>query len=111
MYMVNGMNGICTCYIWCEATDPISMHTHSTSVGGDYTGGPYSVFFRPGENVISFNVPIANDLVAELPEAFFLDLEIPPAADSMSIVKGPPDSATVNIRDDDSEYMGNCTAL
>ena len=109
--MVNSVNGIYTCYIWCEATDLISMHTHSTSAGEDYTGGPYSVFFRPGENVISFNVPITNDLVAELPEAFFLDLEIPPAADSMSIVKGSPDTATVNIRDNDSEYMCKCTAL
>ena len=83
---------------------PLIPSPRSTSAGGDYTGGPYSVFFRPGENVISFNVPIANDLVAELPEAFFLDLEIPPAADSMSIVKGSPDTTTVNIRDDDSEY-------
>ena len=69
------------------------------------------MFFPPGMNIVNFNVSILNDEVAELPKEFFLDLEIPPEAANMGIVTGTPDTATVNIRDDDSEYMGNCTAL
>ena len=53
----------------------------------------------------SFSVPIVDDEVAESPEDFFLDLEIPPA--SLGVVKGSPGIATVSITDEDSEYCSN----
>ena len=81
------------------------MYTYSISAGEDYIGGPYSVVFPPGVNVVSINVPIIDDEVAELTEEFFVDLEIPPAAAALRVVEGSPDSATVNIMDDDSEYL------
>ena len=57
--------------------------------------------FPAGVNVISFNVTIIDDAVAECAELFTLDLEIPPASAAMSIIKGSPDTATVNIMDDE----------
>ena len=51
----------------------------------------------------TFRMDITNDLVAESAEEFFLDLEIPPAATAIDVIKGSPDSATVRIRDEDSE--------
>ena len=61
------------------------------------------MFFPPGENNISFNVSIVNDDVVELDESFTLVLEIPEAAAALRVVRGSPDTATVNILDDDSE--------
>ena len=57
----------------------------------------------------SFSVPIVDDEVAESPEDFFLDLEIPPA--SLGVVKGSPGIALVSIADEDSECCSNalCT--
>ena len=80
------------------------MFTLSPSDGEDYRGGQFSVFFPPGVNSISFNVPIINDDVIELNvESFTLVLEIPEAAAAMRVVRRSPDTATVNIVDDDSE--------
>ena len=80
------------------------MFTLSPSDGEDYRGGQFSVFFPPGENNISFNVPIINDDVIELnDENFTLVLEIPEAAAALRVVRGSPDTATVNILDNDSE--------
>ena len=49
----------------------------------------------------SFNVSIINDDIAECPELFTLALEIPPASVAMGVIAGSPDTATVNIMDDD----------
>ena len=57
--------------------------------------------FPAGVNVISFNVTIIDDNIAELAELFTLDLEIPDVAAAMGIIKGSPDTATVNIIDDE----------
>ena len=57
--------------------------------------------FPAGVNVISFNVTIIDDNIAELAELFTLDLEIPTASVVMGVVKGSPDTATVNIMDDE----------
>ena len=51
--------------------------------------------------MISFNVTIIDDNIAELAELFTLDLEIPTASVVMGVVKGSPDTATVNIMDDE----------
>ena len=59
--------------------------------------------FPAGVNVMNFNVPITNDNIAELAESFTLDLEIPAASAAMGVMKGSPDTATVNIVDDEGE--------
>ena len=51
--------------------------------------------------MISFNVTIIDDYIAELAELLTLDLEIPAASATMGIIKGSPDNATVNIMDDE----------
>ena len=75
---------------------------NSLTVGSDYTGESFLVIFPAGVNVASFNVPIINDAIAELAESFTLDLVIPPASTAMGVIAGSPDTATVNIMDDES---------
>ena len=57
--------------------------------------------FPAGVNVISFNVTIIDNNVAELAELFILDLEIAAASAAMGVIKGSPDTAAVNIMDDE----------
>ena len=71
--------------------------------GSDYTGGPYEVTFPAGVNVVSFNVSILDDAIAECAKLFNLDLDIPEAAAGMGVIRGSPDTATVHIMDDDGE--------
>ena len=52
-------------------------------------------------NVISFNVTIIDDNIAELAEMFTLDLEIPDVAAAMGVIKGSPDTATISIMADE----------
>ena len=75
------------------------------SGGSDYEGERFTVAFPAGVNVISFNVTIIDDNIAELAELFTLDLEIPAASADMGIIKGSPDTATVHIMDDDGEHI------
>ena len=56
-----------------------------------------------GVNLMSFNVSIINDNIAELAESFTLNLVIPPASAAMGVIAGSPDTATVNIMDDEGE--------
>ena len=44
---------------------------------------------------------IIDDNIAELAELFSLDLEIPDASADMGVIKGSPDTATINILDDE----------
>ena len=74
---------------------------NSLTVDSDYSGVIFSVTFPVGVNVIAFNVPIINDNIAELAESVTLDLVIPPASTAMGVIAGSPDTATVNIMDDD----------
>lgn len=85
------------------------MFTPSLSDGEDYRGGPFSLYFPPEENTISFNVTIIDDNVIEFREDFSLVLGIPDTAAAIGVVLGSPDTASVNIVDDDSEYV--CTNL
>ena len=78
----------------------LTLNTHAD--GSDYVGGTFSVTFPAGVNVASFNVSIINDNIAELAESFTLYLEIPPASAAMGVMKVSPDTATVNIMDDES---------
>ena len=59
--------------------------------------------FSATKTVSTFKVYISNDLVSESSEEFFLDLEIPSNAVAAGAIKGSPDSATVDITDEDSE--------
>ena len=86
----------------CSCTSPhILSPMNSLTVGSDYMGESFSVTFPAGVNAITFNVPIINDNIAELAESFTLDLVIPPASTAMGVEKGSPDTATVNIMDDE----------
>ena len=71
--------------------------------GSDYTGGPFEVTFPAGVNVVSFNIPILDDAIAECAKLFNLDLDIPQTAADMGVLRGSPDTATVHIMDDDGE--------
>ena len=77
------------------------------SGGSDYAREHFSLTFPAGVNVISFNVTIIDDNIAELAELFTLDLEIPAASAAMGVIKGSPDTATVNIIDDE----GSCNIV
>ena len=59
--------------------------------------------FSATKTVSTFKIYITDDLVAESSENFFLDLEIPSSALAAGAIKGSPDSATVDITDEDSE--------
>ena len=59
--------------------------------------------FPAGVNMVSFNVTILNDGIAECAKLFTLDLDIPAAAAAMGVIRGSPDTATVHITDDDGE--------
>ena len=80
-------------------SDLTTTHTD----GSDYTGGPYEVTFPAGVNVVSFNVSILDDAIAECAKLFNLDLDIPEAAADMGVIRGSPDTAAVHIMDDDGE--------
>ena len=55
--------------------------------------------------MISFNVTIIDDNIAECAELFTFDLEILAAYAALGVMKGSPDIATVNIMDDDGEHI------
>ena len=80
-------------------SDLTTTHTD----GSDYTGGPYEVTFPAGVNVVSFNVSILDDAIAECAKLFNLDRDIPQTAAGMGVIRGSPDTATVHIMDDDGE--------
>ena len=80
-------------------SDLATTHTD----GSDYTGGPYEVTFPAGVNVVSFNVSILDDNIAECAKLFNLDLDIPEAAADMGVIRGSPDTTTIHIMDDDGE--------
>ena len=69
----------------------------SLTGGSDYEGETFSVTFPAGVNVITFNVPIISDAIAELAKSFTLTLEIPPASAATGVIKESPDIATVSI--------------
>ena len=51
--------------------------------------------------MVSFNVTIIDDNIAELAELFTLDLEIPAVASARCIIMGSPGTSTVSILDDE----------
>ena len=67
----------------------------------DYMGESFSGTFPAGVNMVTFNLPIINDGIAELAERFTLTLEIPAASAALAVTRGSPDNVTVNIIDDE----------
>ncbi len=61
------------------------------------------MYFPARVNEVSFTVTIRDNRLVELNETFYIELEIPSAAASRSVVKDSPDNATVIIKDDDGE--------
>ena len=51
--------------------------------------------------MISFNVTIIDDNIAELAEMFTLNLEIPAVAAAIGVIKGSPNTATISIMADE----------
>ena len=51
--------------------------------------------------MISFNVTIIDDNIAELAEMFTLNLEIPAVAATIGVIKGSPNTATISIMADE----------
>ena len=95
---------IMTVLVWTLLYIPLFPDlTNAPTDGSDYTGGPFEVTFPAGVNVVSFNVSILDDTIAECAKLFNLDLDIPEAAAGMGVIRGSPDTATVHIMDDDGE--------
>ena len=95
-------------FIWDQCRRSLLL---SFTGGSDYEGESFSVTFPAGVNVMNFNVPIIDDNIADLAESFILTLEIPPASAAMGVMKASPDTATVNIMDDEGYciYRGMMT--
>ena len=70
-----------------------------------------SVSFPAGVNEVTFTVTIRDEGLVESDEEFYIELEIPSAAASSSVVKASPDNATIIIQDDDGECcLKHCKA-
>ena len=79
-----------------------STHTYTYTAGEDYTTTSQSVTFAPTETSQIVIVPIGEDQKVELDETFIGQLTLP--SGSSGVVLGTATTATVTIRDDDSEY-------
>ena len=60
--------------------------------------------------MISFNVTIIDDNIAELAEMFTLNLEIPAVAAAIGVIKGSPNTATISIMAGEGTYIGDAIA-
>ena len=97
-------NVITIIFVLCSQTpllvcNPTFSH-HSD--GPDYRGTEKNLTFPAGTNVVNFTVVIVDDDVNECSKDFFLDLEIPPSAAAMDVVKGSRHNATVTITEEQS---------
>ena len=78
------------------------VHNFALITGGsDYRGSKFVVTFEPGDTTATALIHIIDDELHECFESFTLDLEIPEASMNLRVIKGSPDTARVNIQDDD----------
>ena len=78
------------------------MLTHPSCVGpSDYLGGERRAIFEIGSSMATVEYSTVNDSTQEGMENFTAELTVPPEMQAMGIVSGVPDSATVNITDDE----------
>ena len=83
-------------------TTPTPTLYHS-SADGDYRTLDTDITISPRQNAYTFIVQINPDEEPELPEEFYINLRITPEADSRGVRLASADTATVVIKDDDSE--------
>ena len=82
---------------------------HPSCVGpADYQGGERRAIFVIGSSVATVEYWTVNDGIREGIESFIAELIVPPEMQAMGIVPGIPDSATVNIIDDEGYYKISC---
>ena len=67
----------------------------------DYLGGERRAIFEIGSSMATVEYSTVNDSTREGIESFIAELTVPPEMQAMGIVPGMPDSATVNIIDDE----------
>ena len=80
------------------------MHAHPYCVGpADYLGGERRAIFEIGSNMATVEYSTVNDGTREGNESFIAELTVPPEMQAMGIVPGMPDSATVNIIDNEGK--------
>ena len=71
----------------------------TAEVGSDYSKSSHTIVFSPGESQVCVSIHIADDDECEVTESFTVRL-----ADSPDFFPGQP-SCSVNIEDNDSEFM------
>ena len=75
---------------------------YSSCVGPeDYLGGERRAIFEIGSSMATVEYSTVNDSIREGIESFIANLTVSPEMQAMGIVSGMPDSATVNIIDDE----------
>ena len=67
----------------------------------DYLGGERRAIFEIGSSMATVEYSTVSDGTREGIESFIAELTVPPEMQAMGIVSGMPDSATVNIIDDE----------
>ena len=79
------------------------LYSYALSCVGpaDYLGGERRAIFEIGSNMATVEYSTVNDGIREGIESFIAELTVPPEMQAMGIVSGTPDSATVNIIDDE----------
>ena len=84
---------------------------YHSSADRDYKTLEIYITFSAGKKLSSFNVEIYDDEEPEFPEEFYIDLMITPEAKSRGVRLVSPDTATVVIKDDDSEWCSHIQTL
>ena len=75
---------------------------YSSCVGPeDYLGRERRAIFEIGSSMATVEYSTVNDSIREGVESFIANLTLSPEMQAMGIVSGMPDSATVNIIDDE----------
>ena len=72
-----------------------------TGGGVDYTSGPYTITFLPGQTSATFDVPINDDNIYEINEDFMLTID--ETSLPIGITCGSPGEVAVTIVDDDGK--------
>ena len=68
----------------------------------DYTSGPYTVTFAPGQTSATFDIPITDDMILEGDENFMLTIN--PSLLPNGVTVGDSGQATVTIVNDDCKF-------
>nr|WNS50027.1 Na-Ca exchanger/integrin-beta4-like protein [Halisarca dujardinii] len=83
----------------CEFNVTLVNTDMSATAPEDYTSGPYTVTFQPGQTTAILMIPTEDDSIAELTEVF--KVEISSTSIPAQILIGEPDDSYVTILDND----------